>query len=100
MFQIKAETQNLQLRFSVRSQVPQSIKTDDKKLRVCLINLRGNAIKFTDEGGSISMRASRENEQQPGETEIIPNSISAEKYLIAFEVEDTGIGIIAAEIGT
>jgi signal transduction histidine kinase len=88
MFQIKAETQNLQLRFSVRSQVPQSIKTDEKKLRVCLINLLGmvrlrsptNAIKFTGEGGSIALRASMENEQQPGETEIIPNSNSAEKY--------------------
>jgi len=41
MFQIQVETQKLQLRFSVRSQVPQSIKTDEKKLRVCLINLLG-----------------------------------------------------------
>jgi len=47
MFQIKAETQKLQLRFSVRSNVPQSIKTDEKKLRVCLINLLANAINFT-----------------------------------------------------
>jgi|GEM_PF-3554217 hypothetical protein len=66
MFQIKAETKNLPLRFSVRSNVPQYIKTDEKKLRVCLINLLGmvrlrsptNAIKFTGEGGRIALRAS------------------------------------------
>ena len=99
MFQIKAETKNLQLRFSVRPNVPQYIKTDEKKLRVCLINLLGNAIKFTTEGGSIALRACMENEPKPGETEIISSSIADEQYLISFEVEDTGLGIAAAEIG-
>jgi signal transduction histidine kinase len=51
MFQIKAETKNLQLKFFVQPNVPQYIKTDEKKLRVCLINLLGNAIKFTLDGG-------------------------------------------------
>jgi hypothetical protein len=39
------------------------------------------------------VRAGKENEQPPGETEIIPNSNYAEKYLIAFEFEDNEIGI-------
>jgi signal transduction histidine kinase len=100
MFQIKAETKNLQLRFSVQANVPQYIKTDEKKLRVCLINLLGNAIKFTENGGSIWLRASVESKQEPAESEIYPNSSLAEQYVILFEVEDTGVGIAAAEIDT
>src|SRR4028119_1788129 len=100
MFQIKAETKNLQLRFFVQANVPQYIKTDEKKLRVCLINLLGNAIKFTLDGGRIWLRVSVESKQQLAESEIYPNSTSGEPFLILFEVEDTGVGIAAAEIDT
>ncbi|WP_445250445.1 response regulator [Microcoleus sp. OTE_8_concoct_300] len=100
MFQIKAETKNLQLKFFVQGNVPQYIKTDEKKLRVCLINLLGNAIKFTLDGGCICLRVSLESKQPLAESEIYPNSTSGEPFLIVFEVEDTGVGIAAAEIDT
>ncbi|MEG4028287.1 MULTISPECIES: response regulator [unclassified Microcoleus] len=101
MFQIKAETKKMQLRFSVEANVPQYIKTDEKKLRVCLINLLANAMKFTEDGGRIWLRVSVEsNQQQPAASESHPNSTSVEPLLILFEVEDTGIGIAAAEIDT
>ncbi len=100
MFQIKAETKNLQLKFFVQPNVPQYIKTDEKKLRVCLINLLGNAIKFTLDGGRICLRVSGESKQQLAESEIYPNSTSGEPFVILFEVEDTGVGIAAAEIDT
>ncbi|WP_293126380.1 response regulator [Microcoleus sp. bin38.metabat.b11b12b14.051] len=98
MFQIKAEITNLQLRFFVQANVPQYIKNDEKKLRVCLINLLANAIKFTPEGGSIWLRASLESNQQQHESAINLNSRSPEECGIIFEVEDTGVGIAAAEI--
>ncbi|MCC3437922.1 MAG: hybrid sensor histidine kinase/response regulator [Oscillatoriales cyanobacterium] len=97
MFQIKAETKNLQLRFSVQPNVPQYIKTDEKKLRVCLINLLGNALKFTPNCGSIWLRAVQAN-HQPAKSEVYPNSTSDDCYFILFEVEDTGVGIATAEI--
>jgi signal transduction histidine kinase len=100
MFQIKAETKNLQLKFFVEPNVPQYIKTDEKKLRVCLINLLGNAIKFTLDGDSVWLRVSRESKQPIAESEIYPNSTSGEQFLILFEVEDTGVGIAAEEIDT
>lgn len=101
MFQIKAESQNLQLKFSVQSQVPQYIRTDEKKLRVCLINLLGNAIKFTDRGGSIWLRASIKNvPQHPTETETYSKYKSADQSFLCLEVEDTGVGIAPAEIDT
>ncbi|MEG3908210.1 response regulator [Microcoleus sp. w2-18bC1] len=101
MFQIKAETKKMQLRFSVEANVPQYIKTDEKKLRVCLINLLANAMKFTHDGGRIWLRVSVENnQQQPAESESHLNYTFVDPLLILFEVEDTGIGIAAAEIDT
>ncbi|MEG4146294.1 response regulator [Microcoleus sp. Pol12B5] len=101
MFQIKAETKKMQLRFSVEANVPQYIKTDEKKLRVCLINLLANAMKFTNDGGRIWLRVSVENNQQkPAESESHLNYTFVDPLLILFEVEDTGIGIAAAEIDT
>ncbi|NJK68292.1 MAG: response regulator [Microcoleus sp. CSU_2_2] len=101
MFQIKAETQNLQLKFSVQSQVPQYIRTDEKKLRVCLINLLGNAIKFTASGGSIWLRASlKKVPQHRAETETYSQDKSTEQSILCLEVEDTGVGIAPAEMDT
>ncbi|MBD1829014.1 response regulator [Microcoleus vaginatus GB1-A2] len=100
MFQIKAESKHLQLRFFVQANVPQYIKTDEKKLRVCLINLLGNAIKFTLDGGRIWLRVSVESTQQLAESEMAPSSTSGDPFLILFEVEDTGVGIAAAEFDT
>jgi CheY-like chemotaxis protein len=100
MFQIKAETKNLQLKFSVESHVPQYIKTDEKKLRVCLINLLGNSIKFTENGGEILLCVSLEDTLQSAESEINYNSTSTDQCFISFEVQDTGVGIAVAEIDT
>lgn len=86
LFQIKAEQKKLDLIFSIDSDVPQYVKADEKKLRGCLINLLGNAIKFT-ERGIIKLRLKKENRQE-----------CKSQYLI-FEVEDTGPGIAPEEIG-
>jgi len=88
LFQLKAEQKELYLMFSVSADVPQYIKTDQQKLRGSLINLIGNAIKFTQEG-SVSLRVS-----------VVPNSadFNFEQTTLHFEVEDTGPGIAAEEI--
>ncbi|HEY9631842.1 MAG TPA: response regulator [Coleofasciculaceae cyanobacterium] len=92
MFQIKAEQKNLYLMFRVASDVPQYIKADQQKLRGCLINLIGNAIKFT-QVGSITLRVSAisDNNQL---------TIDNRPLTLHFEVEDTGSGIAAEEIDT
>jgi signal transduction histidine kinase len=104
MLQIKAEQKNLQLIFNVPSNVPHYIKTDPKKLRICLINLLGNAIKFT-ENGTVTLRVSAGLETEEEDTEnslsnlctsfsspsLFPNTLH-------FEVEDTGPGIAPAEM--
>jgi signal transduction histidine kinase len=90
MFQIKAEQKGLYLTFRISSEVPQYIKTDQQKLRGCLINLLGNAIKFT-QLGSVTLRVSVGMTQKQQTTDN-------RQQILHFEVEDTGSGIAEDEI--
>lgn len=107
MFQIRAEQKKLDLIFTISSEVPQYVKTDEKKLRGCLINLLGNAIKFTIRG-SIMLRVGMGNEEN-SEFSVLSSKLEreAQKYKIKpqnsdqsliFEIEDTGVGIEPEEI--
>ncbi len=58
--------------------LPDTIQTDSGRLRQCLINLIGNAIKFTRQG-HVHLKVSAEDMQN--------------KPFLRFDVEDTGIGI-------
>ena len=96
MLRLRAESKGLQLTFARRPDVPQHIKTDESKLRQVLINILGNAIKFT-EIGSVTLRVSAVSSQQS-----VVNSFKQltdnRQLTIHFEVEDTGLGIAPEEI--
>jgi PAS domain S-box-containing protein len=62
MLRGKADAKGLELRCDIAAAVPARLVTDPTRLRQILLNLIGNAIKFTD-SGSISLRATLENEQ-------------------------------------
>ncbi|MEA5579349.1 GAF domain-containing protein [Anabaena sp. UHCC 0451] len=93
MLQLKAQSKGLQMSFDVHPSVPQYIKTDENKLRQVLINLLGNAIKFTEQG-SIKLRIRKEAEVKS----LLSLSPQSSPYL-CFEVEDTGTGIAPEELG-
>ena len=99
MFQIKAEQKNVLLNFIVEPDVPQYIKSDEKKLRVCLTNLLGNAIKFTSVG-SVTLRVQVQNYSSSLIASSINDEQSTTNYYLLFEVQDTGSGIAALEIET
>jgi signal transduction histidine kinase len=62
MFRLKAVSKKLQLNFEVADGVPHFVNGDECKLRQILINLLGNAIKFT-ETGSVTLRVKMKVEE-------------------------------------
>jgi two-component system, sensor histidine kinase and response regulator len=71
---VTAAAKGLVLSAGVGADVPDSVWGDPLRLRQVLINLIGNAIKFTD-AGEIALRVAREGDQ------------------VRFDVHDTGVGI-------
>lgn len=71
--------------------MPQSVQTDESKLRQVLINLLGNSIKFTTQG-SVWLRV-RQAQSHPATEPSLLNSVH-----LQFEVEDTGPGIAPIEL--
>jgi len=96
MLQLKALSKGLQLIIDCTADVPQYVETDERKLREVLINLLGNAIKFTGKGSvTLRVRAKQGNENRSfseNSKEVQPTS-----YCLTFEVEDTGPGIALEE---
>jgi CheY-like chemotaxis protein len=81
-----ARAKALALRVDVDATVPQRLRADAQKLRQVLINLLGNAVKFTATGG-VRLRVSWE---PPGASDTGP--------ALCIEVIDTGVGIAQAEL--
>ncbi|MEH2075115.1 MAG: ATP-binding protein [Nostoc sp.] len=82
MFALKARSRGLQLILERSPAIPQYICADESKLRQVLVNLLGNAIKFT-KIGQVTLRVNTLNQN------ITPN----EPITLNFSVEDTGCGI-------
>lgn len=81
---IRAKQKGIDFEIQISDRLPISINGDEKRLRQILINLLGNAIKFTD-SGCVTFRVdiltiAGENTESPQAT-------------IRFQVEDTGVGI-------
>lgn len=86
---VKAEQKGLQLLYQADADLPIGVQADEKRLRQALINLLGNAIKFTDSGSvSFLVKAQRLNEARS----------SLPSYRIRFQVEDTGMGIASDQL--
>ncbi|OKH43055.1 PAS sensor protein [Calothrix sp. HK-06] len=93
MFSLKAKEKDLQLQFESATDVPKYIRADEIKLRQVLINLIGNAIKFTP-SGSVSVSVSRGTGVPP-----VPQYNSpVPHHTLTFEVKDTGVGIEKQEL--
>jgi signal transduction histidine kinase/ligand-binding sensor domain-containing protein/CheY-like chemotaxis protein len=94
MLSMKASEKSLGFHFTATSRLPGEVVTDRSKLRQILINLLGNAIKFTAEG-SVTVSISTES---TGEPEVIDGRLSR-RVRVFFEIRDTGRGIREEEIG-
>jgi PAS domain S-box-containing protein len=74
-----AKAKGIGLQVEISKDVPLTLRSDPAKIRQILVNLMGNAVKFTDEG-RVAIEVTLQNE--------------AEKWVeLRFEVTDTGIGM-------
>ncbi len=85
MFQLRVNDKGLTLTFDRAPDLPQYVRTDEGKLRQVLMNLVGNAVKFTHEGG-VTLRVNHVDQPAQGTKRL------------HFEVEDTGPGIAPEEL--
>lgn len=82
---MRAQARNIHFSVECLSKVPEQIITDEVRLKQILMNLLGNAIKFTEKGDvKLIMAASKSAEGQ---------------IILRFLVEDTGIGIAEEDQG-
>jgi signal transduction histidine kinase/CheY-like chemotaxis protein len=79
---LKAEAKSLEFVCELSSDLPDVIRTDERRLRQILLNLLTNAVKFTDRGRVVLS------------VEFVPPS------RLTFEVRDTGIGIATEDLKT
>jgi len=80
------EEKKLELSLECEPSMPQVVKGDQIRLQQVLVNLVANAVKFTEEGGSVSVMTSC----APAEGDQIP---------VTFTIRDTGIGIDPNKLG-
>lgn len=84
MLMLKAEEKSLQLLIKQDPAIPPRLKGDPTRINQVLINLVGNAIKFTNRGTvsvSVQLQEKKDN-----------------KYYVRFDIADTGIGIAPDQI--
>ncbi len=81
-----AEEKHLELIYHQAPEVPRYVRVDAPKLRQILINLLGNAIKFTAEG-SVKLELSAKPSDAPG------------RVRLCFDIEDSGMGMQQDDLG-
>jgi signal transduction histidine kinase len=88
MVRVKADEKQLQLRFEVDARLPARLSVDEMRLRQVLINLLGNAVKFTD-AGEVKLQL-----------DVLPAAGERAGFVrLRFGVSDTGVGIAPENVG-
>lgn len=86
MFQVRMEEKDLSFDVIIEDRTPRFIVSDESKIRQILINLIGNAVKFTKQGRIRCI--------------VDAKHIDGDNWNLIIQVEDSGIGITAEDIQT
>ncbi len=86
LMNIKAQEKGISLDLNINSNVPFEVISDSNRVSQILLNLIGNAIKFTDKGGVTIMVDKLEEKDKSA--------------IVSFKIKDTGIGIVSNKINS
>ncbi len=89
IFRLRSAQKDIYFNYEQLAPLPFQVRADKKRLQQILINLLGNAIKFTDKGG-VTFTVDLLETSEPAEEE--------KTALIRFQVEDTGPGITPEDL--
>ncbi|MGE5765157.1 MAG: ATP-binding protein, partial [Mycobacterium leprae] len=87
-FRLQAEQKGLDFTVEMAPGLPDTLVTDEQRLRQVLKNLLSNAIKFTDSG-----RVTLSIGPAPAHTLFTVPTLAQAERVVAFGVSDTGIGV-------
>jgi len=82
IFSVSVQSKKIKLTINYLSPAITQVISDETRLRQILLNLIGNAVKFTNEGGSIGV-----------EVNCIANPLIDDKNIFTMKISDTGVGI-------
>ncbi|MEW6128496.1 MAG: response regulator [Acidobacteriota bacterium] len=92
IFRAQASEKDLELHYLIDKNVPQTIIGDITRVRQILVNLIGNALKFTDEG-EVLVHLKAHHKSRPQFQNFDPLNEQSKVYELIFTVKDSGIGI-------
>jgi len=79
MFEFQARNKGIDFSYEPQGELPAQVRADERRLRQILINILGNAVKFTSRGGVVFR-------------------LKYQREMATFEIEDSGPGIAAEEL--
>ncbi len=84
IMKVRALKKNIALEIEIAKDVPEFIKSDSSRFDQIMLNLIGNAIKFTDKG-AVNIKVKTENRRE-------------DRCCLIIEVQDTGLGIMSSKL--
>jgi signal transduction histidine kinase len=101
IMRVRAEQKSLHFELELAGGLPLAVEADETRLRQILLNLLGNAVKFTDQG-AVRLRVAPASPVSPvsAVSPVSPAAGAPEIAHIRFEVFDDGVGIEPSQLET